>query len=492
MKTSSLSLFNLIHSLSREEKNYILRRAIRYRKGGKNILIRLFHLVESSSPENYDEKEIAQSIPNLSIRKKELFESILSSLADRESRLLYVVMFGKIRSAAMLHYRKMFPETFALLTEVEQWALQENQPYLRGVILQYKTLFANIGIQRNIQVDFDSLGKEMIENAKSILQGAEIFYQYLEISKISLQSFLLRSPEQIAAIKLLSGSAVNSTDLKIHNLTAQSYFYISQMLIYKVQADFEAAFTAAENCWTLMNRVADFSTRRPQEYLTGYISFVNSCVDVKDWSRCKKIMPAFEKWIEARYPENWFVKGKYFYLRLKYHYYRDTIKMDKTLLEESENLYLRKKELFDSETRRGFEYLLSVAFLDLNDLSKAWDYCQTVINAKTNAPRRELSEADRLIFLLILLESKKYPELRHQCMQLQKFISTKEKQEYLFDYTLTKHLKNIDGRKHAAEKLVGLRNDLLLISKKKDSNTRHFLHLYDFIGWTERKIEAQE
>jgi hypothetical protein len=492
MKTSSLSLFHLIHSLSREEKNYILRRAIRYRKGGKNILVRLFRLVEQSSPENYDEKEIAQTIPNLSIRKKELFESILSSLADREGRLSYVVMFGKIRSAAILHYRKMFPETFALLTEVEEWALQENQPYLRGVILQYKTLFANIGIQRNIQVDFDSLGKEMIDNAKTILQGAEIFHQYLQISKISLQSYLLRSPEQMAAITQLSKSAVNSTDIKIHNLTAQSYFYISRMLIHRVKADFQAAFTDAETCWMLMNKVADFSMRRPQEYLTGYISFVNSCVDVKDWGRCKKLMPPFEKWIEARYAENWFVKGKCFYIRLKYHYYRDTVKMDKALLEESENLYLRKKELFDAETRRGFEYLLSVAFLDLNDLSKAWDYSQTVINAKTNAPRRELSEADRLIFLLILLESKKYPELRHQCMQLQKFISKKRKQEYLFDFTITKHLKNIDGRHHAAEKINSLRNDLQLISKKKDTNINHFLQLYDFVGWTDRKIKAAE
>ncbi len=79
MKTSSKSLFHLVQSLSNEEKNYILRTAIHYRKGGKNYLIQLFKALEKSSLDSYDENNLAAKIPNLPLEKMNCMRPFLAA-----------------------------------------------------------------------------------------------------------------------------------------------------------------------------------------------------------------------------------------------------------------------------------------------------------------------------------------------------------------------------------------------------------------------------
>ncbi len=239
MKTSSKSLFFLIQALSKEEKRYVLRTAIHYRKGGKNILMQLFKAMEHMPLENYDEKKLGQKIPNLSVRKNELYETILTSLANRETENQAIVMLGKLRWAGMLHYRKLFPEALSVLSEVEDWAREQNQLYIEGVILQYKAFFANTGLYKNHNINFSGIGDSMVRNAQKILHITEIYRQYVEVAKITRISFLLRSAEEVQRVNDLLQSPVYEKDLSDLPVSSRCFMHLSRYYLYKLKGEYE-------------------------------------------------------------------------------------------------------------------------------------------------------------------------------------------------------------------------------------------------------------
>ena len=487
MKTSSTSLFYLIHSLSREEKNYVLRRAIRYRKGGKNILIKLFKAINQSSAETYDEKKLARKIPNLPVRKRELFESILNNLAEREQRSILVIMLGKIRLAAMLHYRKFFPEALALLEEVEEWTKKDSQPYLRGVILQYRSFFAGTDLNKNIELDFENLGNEMYKNAQSILQVTEVFQHYLQIARQTYQTFLFRRDDDIYKLKSLLRAPFLKINISLYALSSQCFFHLYRALLYKLSGDFKSALASTELCWEMMNiPEADFAHRRPQEYFTCFVNYVNACIDANDWTKSKKSITALKKYLDE--PNSTFSDGKYYCLNLKYQYCYNRARLRPTIIDEAENYYLQNKNSLQAEDKRYLEYYLLVAYLDQHQFLKAWDYCQSIINAKSSVPRKEFFDAARLLFLLILFEMKKHDELELQCEKVSRYVQQKSNCSYDLEKALIRHFRKITNGSPEASSLRNLQNEIKILSRKNNLPVKQMLHLYDFAGWVKRKL----
>lgn len=494
MKTSSRSLFHLIQALSKEERNYILRTAIHYRKGGKNILVQLFKAMEQLKPEEYDEEKLRKRIPNLSVRKNELFETILRSLADRDERNIAVVMLGKLRWAAMLHYRKLFPEALSILTEIEEWAKSENQPYIHGVILQYKTFFVNSGLYKNHDINFETIGDNMVSNAKSILRITEIYRQYVEVAKIIRQSFLLRSDDDCNKVKLLLQSNVYHQDVNTLSVSSQCFFHLSLYYLYKLQCEYEMGYQAAEKSWELMNQnPVDFSSRRPQEYLICFTAYLAACLDAKKLGQSKKWLVVYKNWLSEKYPGNLVVNGRFYCLYLGHHYLEDGSAVKPSVVKEVQDFFVKNITVLDDDVRRGLKYLLMITFFVRREFSTAWDYCQLILNGSANAPRKELYDATRLVFLLVLYESNKFSELDYYCRQLSGFILKKEKNEYLLERTLVKHFRkmatNADSPGNQLIILKKLNNDLELLSRGDNICVKQLLHQFDFMQWLKSKIE---
>ncbi|MEO6166304.1 MAG: hypothetical protein ABIO46_02350 [Chitinophagales bacterium] len=496
MKSSSRSLFQLIHALSKEERSYVLRTAIHYRKSGKNILVQLFKAMEQWKPEEYDEKELGKRIPNLSVRKNELFETILRSLADREDRNLAVVMLGKLRWAAILHYKKLFPEAISLLNEVEDWAKSENQLYIQGVILQYKTFFANSSLYKSLDINFETIGESMVSNARNILHITEIYQQYLEVSKITRQSFLLRTEKDCKKVKVLIQSSTYNGDLTALPVSSQCFFHLSGSYLYKLKCSYDKAYDNAAQSWELMHQsTLDFPLRRPQEYLICFTAYVAACLDAKKTEQSKKWIGAYKHWIDEKYPGNLIVNGKFYCLYLAHHYLENGGVINPSILNEVKDFFLENKHTLDEDVRRGLNYLLMIAFFGLGEFSVAWDYSQLILNGNAMGPRKELFDATRLVFLLVLFESNKFAELEYYCMQLYGFARKKPKKEYELEKTMVKHFKRIaaDANSSANHSLTlkKLSNDLQQLSEGDNLCAKQLLHQFDFMKWVQQKIEGE-
>lgn len=495
MKTSSKSLFFLIRALSKEERNYVLRTAIHYRKGGKNILLQLFKAMEQMPADTYDEKKLLQKIPNLSVRKIELYETILTSLANRETENLAIVMLGKLRWAGMLHYRKLFPEALSVLTEVEDWAREQNQLYIEGVILQYKTFFANTGLYKNHNINFSTIGESMVRNAQKILHITEIYRQYVEVAKITRISFLLRSNEDVKHVNELLQSPVYDKDLSDLPVSSKCFMHLSRYYLYKLSGDYENSFVEAGNSWNLMQEgTINFSKRRPQEYLIVFIAYLAACIDSNRLAECKKWLPDLRKLWLINYNGNAVVGGKYYTLLLASLYLEGRRRVEPALIDEVQQFYAKHQAILDDGGEgRGLKYLLMLLFFEQKDFLKAWDYCRLILNTSASAPRKELYDCTRLVFLLILFESAKFDELEYQCKQLIGFIRKRNRKDYLLERILIKHFSKIHGksnlRKERHEMLVKLGQDLQSLETGGNHCAKQLLHYFDFANWANQKIK---
>lgn len=495
MKTSSKSLFFLIQALSKEEKRYVLRTAIHYRKGGKNILMQLFKAMEHMPQENYDEKKLGQKIPNLSVRKNELYETILTSLANRETENQAIVMLGKLRWAGMLHYRKLFPEALSVLSEVEDWAREQNQLYIEGVILQYKAFFANTGLYKNHNINFSGIGDSMVRNAQKILHITEIYRQYVEVAKITRISFLLRSAEEVQRVNDLLQSPVYEKDLSDLPVSSRCFMHLSRYYLYKLKGEYEQAFSAAENCWKLMqDGTVNFSKRRPQEYLIGFVAYLAACLDSKRLDECKKWLPEMRKLWLNNYHGHAVVGGKYYSLWLACHYLDAKKHYMVAVTDEVMQFHAKHEAILEEGGEgRGLKYLLMLSYFQQKDLINAWDYCRMILNSSATASRRELYDCTRLVFLFILFESGKFDELEYQCRQLTGFIRKKNRKEYLLERILLKHLTGIHGkanlRKERRTMMINLSKDLQSLSIGENHCAKQLLHCFDFINYAREKAK---
>lgn len=496
MKTSSKSLFLLIQTLTKEERSYILRTAIHYRKGGRNILIRLFKGLEQLTPENYDEKEQKLNIPNLSVRKIELYETILRSLADRETKNQAVVMLGKLRWAGMLHYRNLFPQALLILNEVAEWAKSENQLYIHGVILQYKSLFANYHLNKKNTVDFSSIGLNMVSNAKKILQISAIYQQHVEIATIIHNSYLLRTATDFTKSKSMFQSFDLQQDISTLPLSSQCFFQLSSYYLHKLHASYESAYKAAYQCMHLMHEspVVNFPKRRPQEYLLGMTAFLNACLHAGKLEIFKKWIPVYKTfWIEKQ-DGNENIGANYYSLCLAQDYLSGRHKAGNALANEAQQFLTNHKSILESNGEgRILRYWLMLTFFSTKDFSKAWDYCQQILNSNSAAPRRELYDVTRLLFLLILFETGEFEELHQYCQQLHGFIRKKEKKEYLLESTLVRHFKKFGGNtplfKYQQEVMRNLNKDLKAHLTEDNLCVKQLLHYFDFEKWVKSKMK---
>ncbi len=213
----------------------------------------------------------------------------------------------------------------------------------------------------------------------------------------------------------------------------------------------------------------------------------------RDLKAVKKWLPLFKHWLDEKYLNNLITTSRYYVLYLSHHYLLKKGKLKISLLQEVEDFYLLHKKLFDAIVKRGLEYLLAVSYFDRKDFSKAWTYCQLILNEKSTGPRKELYEAARLIYLLILFEMKKFVELSSQCETLNGFIRKKPKVEYLLEECFTRNFKKVSSedltRSQVKDVLNNLKKDLKKLSKEGNLCVKHLLHLYDFEGWVKMKLQ---
>lgn len=459
------------------------------------MLLQLFKAMEQIPADNYDEKKLMQKIPNLSVRKNELYETILTSLANRETENQAIVMLGKLRWAGMLHYRKLFPEALSVLTEVEDWAREQNQLYIEGVILQYKTFFANTGLYKNHNINFSTIGASMVRNAQKILHITEIYSQYVEVAKITRLSFLLRSNADVKRVNDLLQSPVYEKDLSDLPVSSKCFMHLSRYYLYKLNGDYENAFVEAGNCWKLMQEgIVNFSKRRPQEYLIAFVAYLAACIDCNRLAECKKWLPELKKLWLINYNGNAVVGGKYYTLFLASKYLEGRSRMMPSVVDEVQQFYSKHQAILDEGGEgRGLKFLMMLSYFEQRDFLTAWDYCRLILNSSASAPRKELYDCTRLIFLLILFESRKFDELEYQCKQLIGFIRKKNRKDYLLERTLIKHFSKIHGktnlRKEKRDMLVNLSKDLKALSSGGNHCVLQLLHYFDFAKWTNQKIK---
>ncbi|HUM46543.1 MAG TPA: hypothetical protein PLD84_06430, partial [Chitinophagales bacterium] len=225
-----------------------------------------------------------------------------------------------------------------------------------------------------------------------------------------------------------------------------------------------------------------------------FIAYIAASLDAQKLSACKNWLPELKKlWLE-KYDGYAVIGGRYYCLLLAYQYLESGPSIKSTVVKEVEDFLIKQESILEEGGEaRAIKYLLVVVFFSRRDFSRAWDYCQSILNSSATAPRKELFDATRLLFLLVLVESKKLEELEYYCRQLEGFVRKKEKKEYLLERTLVKHFKQLSNPLLSSKEQQVILGDLNSALKKIETMNnlcaKQLTHYFDFRGWVQERME---
>jgi hypothetical protein len=244
MKTVSLELFQLIKSLTKQEKRYFKLFATRHVIGEKNTYVQLFDAIDKQ--QEYDEAKLKQKfagqvfIKQIHVTKNYLYKLILNSLRqyhENKSEDPFPVI---IRNAQLLFKKGLIQQSEKALDKAMKKAL-ENERFLQ-VLEVYRWKHHIIhnrndlkGLEQYVNVDFQ---KE--------IDVLEIYRNYLEFQLLHDKIFIpywkrggiRKAEEKVAYSKLFEDELYHDLE-NAKSFNARMFYHNARFLYYFQIAEWE-------------------------------------------------------------------------------------------------------------------------------------------------------------------------------------------------------------------------------------------------------------
>ena len=480
-------LFDLIKSLTPAEKKLVRQHAFTYKKDGDNILHQLFTAIDKQP--KYDETTIKKKTSNLSNRKKELWEKIMIVLQMSEQTIAQVAARRKLDFAHILIKKQLFNQAELLAEEVNKWSSENEQPYFKGMALQYLTNIVQQTHNTHMHSQANSLQKELIKNAEEITLTIQAYDFYLRVAQLDSDTNFIRDIKiHQEAEKFLSDKFIDLPVQKMSLMTATMYTD-AKSTIYYILRNYQAS-VAIENEMekkflahplnTLLHKTA---------YRNFLINRINPLDHTNEYTTWEKTLTAYKQLIDTSFPNDLLSKASYYVFAFWYHYRFDKFKTAPHFIQETENFYTQFRNPEIEKTFLLLQWNFVIAFFDLGDLDKAWLHCSQWINNTSNDVMPDVQEFMRLFFLFILLEKKEEAYLASRIKQYEKLIRTKNKSLYAFDMLVIAFIKKITkakGRIEQRDSWRWLLEEINNLSKAQDIYTIEVLSTFDFREWIKR------
>jgi hypothetical protein len=290
--TGSDDLFELIKSLSKEEKGYFVKFAKRHSEKGSQLLT-LFNLI--SRQEKFDEKVLKQKIKHLPVLKNMLFDKILQSIYVGNNTLSITRQIERNTAfAGILFERGLVNKSIKLIEQSFNTAV-ENDLTTRALVLH--SLLEDLTINSIAQEerwekinDFYKTESGLIE---TITAHSKLFFEERKASYISrledetevkkkLKNIDLKEVENPANLKTSLAKLVQLTTL---------------MLYYQLKGNSRKHFEVSEENLAFQQKICTPKGTAVQRInlLVALMNHCNSCIDTGNLNDAEKCLRQLKK-----------------------------------------------------------------------------------------------------------------------------------------------------------------------------------------------------
>ncbi len=498
MKTVSLELFQLIKSLTKQEKRYFKLFASRHVIGKENKYVILFDAIDKQS--SYDETKIKKKfkgqtfIKQLHVTKNYLYKLILSSLRQYHEGKAEDVFPVLMRNAQLLFQKGLIKQSEKILDKALKTAIG-NERFLQ--VLEVYRLRHHIIHNRN---DLQGLENYVNVDFQQEIDILNIYKNYLEFQLLHDKIFIpywksggIRKAEEKEVYSKLFEDELYQNIENAKSFNARMFYHNARFLYYFQIAEWEKCLEHMQ-AQVFMFEDLDPVQRKGDREANYISSLINLYIIQKQLHRYQEGLLNLRK-LRAIPTSSSALKSRLFTrsYNLEIDLYISTGQFRKGI----SNLQSFVNELKDydkqiqSQHRIGLYYNLAYLNFGAGKYHDALDWINQLLDEPDVKTREDLYSFGRILNLFIHYELGNDQLLEYIVKSTYRFL-LKRKRLYKAESIVLKFLKkypNFTDR----QILKGFREMYIELSSltKNEFEARAFEY-FDFLSWLESKLENRD
>lgn len=498
MNTPKDDLFQLIHSLDKQEKRYFKIHACRHVIGAQNNYVKLFDAIDSL--EEYDEKALKQLFKNegftkqFHVAKNYLNQMILQSLRHYNEHKPEERFGILLRNAQILFQKGLYDQCENALAVAEKQA-QETENFLH--LLEVQRWRHRIIHLRSNHRELESYLKTGLTKELELVLKYENFLHFQSLNDrihhYYWKNGSIRNESEIRELK-----AIFATEPFCDPHNAQSF--ISSYYYY--QAAFSLSFISGdtEGCHRQSQRLIQLFKNKPLKQLKGqlmryYISALYNGYSIQRKMRKFEELPEtleLLRTVLSASPDHHkrFIR---FRLNMEIDYFVSTGKFSDGLAmipEIEANIEMYKKEI-DNDNLAALYYNLSYLCFGAGQYSRSLDWMNVLLNSTELQTREDIQCFARILNLIIHYELGNDELLEYIAKSTYRYLSNR-KRLYRVEAVMLKFMRHYPKWTDSRATQKGLQSFIAdLIKLKEDDYEKQAFEYFDFISWMESKSKKQ-
>lgn len=502
MNNNNDHLFQLIQSMTKNEKRYFRLEVARYESAEKNDYLRLYDAIERQS--NYDETAVKETlgddrlIKRFASIKNYLYNILVQSLtnyhAESNSRM---TLHGLFQQIDMLFSRGLYKQSNKLLQKAKKIAADYQRSHFTFLFAEWDKKFANLEerfwkLEKRIQAIYDSERQQ----AQEFLQRVELEDLHLRIIH---EMYSKGHPRDEAAkqvyLDFLKHPALQQ-DYSQFNWRAQNIYCSAMGICYHMLGDRQQSLFYDARRIELLEQEPQLLKEENLDYSIALYNYIQELSDEKRYDEAFALMDRVRKFTQS---SDFMPDGRskeFFFLVLYYHSTRIYLRLgdfDKICALNSE-LKQIFEELLENPGMNGLFFMIplnmSVNYLILGNYDESLYWIRIILNDKSNNIRHDILGFVRILHLIIQYELKNYSILDYYIESTHRYLQEHDKLQ-AFEQLMLRFIKKLLAQPDFGVRETGIfqttKNELIELTNN-DSYARQAVSAFYLLSWFDSKL----
>jgi len=498
MKTVSNDLFELIHSLGKQEKRYFKRFASRHVIGDRNKYVELFDAIASQG--SYDEKKIREKfrgapfLRQLHVAKNYLYKLILDSLrnfheSNREDRFNTM-----IRHAELLFDKGLYKQSQKILGKAKKKAIEKEQFLQILEVYRWEHHFTH---SRN---DFDELEHYVEHGIQEEFRLLEKYRNFLEFQALNDRVFIpywkkgtIRKKSEKEALENLFKDPLFQGPENAQSFIARYFFHNARFSYYFILNELEGSYRHISEMVKMFEGLQEKQLKGRLGRFYGSV-LINQYVVQRGLQDFESIPPTLDRLrnLPASSPEHkmrLFIRS--FNLELDFHLSTGHFQKGIQRISHLIATFNRYEKKVSEQQQLGIYYNLAYLYFGAGIYDKALDWINRLLNSPALKTREDIHCFGRLLNLIIHYELGNDQLLEYIVKATTRFLSSR-KRLFKVESIMLKLMRQYPDWVSKKEKESGFSSLILeLQTLQEDEFEQRAFEYFDFIAWMQSKTSSK-
>lgn len=498
MKAVSNNLFELIHSLDKQEKRYFKISSSRHVIGDKNDYVKLFDAI--AQQKEYNEDAIRKKFQNepfirrFSALKNYLYNLILESLdmyyseksADRKIKKI-------LRYTDILKQKGLHEHSCKLLVKAKKLAYSCEKHLLLLEIFDQEKEVMEAGADINeLEKKYDKIYKE----EQFLLDLRKTLSEYSRLDSMmhiaNKRIVVAKTPDDIKNLQDIISHPLFSDEKNALTFQSKVAYYFVYVVYYSILGDFLNSYEYSKKMVETIESYPLQIEEKPHTYISALRNLIILTMRLRKNKEAllliKKLrsFPAKTELIKNRILEISYS------LELESYIYLGEFEKGIQLIPEIRNLIFNRFYYINKEAELIIYYIFAQTYFGVKDYRNSLLYLNKILNKPNPEIREDIYCYAKLLSLIVHYERSDYEYIKEHCLKSTYRYLFKRKRLYKFETVFLKYIREWTKINSDTELIISfkrLKNRLVELSK--DPLEQSALDYFDFISWLESKIEKR-